>query len=70
MGAAAAVAGQNLGADIPDRADAAVHAAARFGFVGAALLGSFFLFFPRQLLAIFGMTDPQWSRSACRCSAC
>jgi len=58
MGAAAAVAGQNLGAGRPDRADAAVHVAARFGFVGAAVIGFFFLTFPRQLLAIFGMTDP------------
>jgi putative MATE family efflux protein len=58
MGAAAAVAGQNLGAGHPDRADAAVHVAARFGFAGAAFVGMFFLFFPRQLLAIFGMHDP------------
>ena len=58
MGAAAAVAGQNLGAGRPDRADAAVHAAARFGFAGAALIGFFFLVFPRQLLAIFGMNEP------------
>ena len=58
MGAAAAVAGQNLGAGQPDRADAAVHVAARFGFAGAAFVGIFFLFFPRQLLAIFGMHDP------------
>jgi putative MATE family efflux protein len=58
MGAAAAVAGQNLGAKHPDRADAAVHVAARFGFIGAAFVGIFFLFFPRQLLAIFGMDDP------------
>ena len=58
MGAAAAVAGQNLGAKQPDRADAAVHVAARFGFLGAAFVGIFFLFFPRQLLAIFGMHDP------------
>ncbi len=58
MGAAAAVAGQNLGAGHPDRADAAVHVAARFGFAGAALIGFFFLFFPRQLLAIFGMNEP------------
>ena len=43
MGAAAAVAGQNLGAGHPDRADAAVHVAARFGFAGAALIGFFFL---------------------------
>jgi len=58
MGAAAAVAGQNLGAGRPDRADAAVHIAAGFGFAGAALVGFLFLFFPRQLLAIFGMSDP------------
>ena len=58
MGAAAAVAGQNLGAGHPDRADAAVHVAARFGFAGAAFIGFFFLFFPRQLLAIFGMNEP------------
>ena len=58
MGAAAAVAGQNLGAKHPDRADAAVHVAARFGFAGAAFVGIFFLFLPRQLLAIFGLNEP------------
>jgi putative MATE family efflux protein len=58
MGAAAAIAGQNLGAGHPDRADAAVHVAARFGFAGAALVGAVFLFFPRQLLGVFGMHDP------------
>ena len=58
MGAAATVAGQNLGAGRPDRADAAVHVAARFGFTGAAFIGLFFLFLPRQLLAIFGMHEP------------
>lgn len=58
MGAAAAVAGQNLGAGHPDRANAAVHIAARFALTGAAFVGIFFLFFPRQLLAIFGMHDP------------
>jgi putative MATE family efflux protein len=58
MGAAAAVAGQNLGAGHPDRADEAVHVAARFGFGGAALVGCFFLFVPRQLLGVFGMNDP------------
>ncbi len=35
-----------------------MHVAARFGFAGAAFIGIFFLFFPRQLLAIFGMHDP------------
>ena len=58
MGAAAAVAGQNLGAGNPDRADAAVHVAARFGFAGAMFFGLFYLIFPRQLLAIFGMNEP------------
>jgi Na+-driven multidrug efflux pump len=52
------VAGQNLGAKQPDRANAAVHVAASFGFGGALFLGILFLFFPRQLLAIFGMQDP------------
>ncbi|HZA97979.1 MAG TPA: MATE family efflux transporter [Gemmatimonadales bacterium] len=58
MGAAAAVAGQNLGAAKPDRAERAVHIAARYGLGGAAFVGCFFLFFPRQLLAIFGMNEP------------
>jgi Na+-driven multidrug efflux pump len=59
MGAAAAVAGQNLGAGKPDRANEAVHVAARFGFTGAAIIGLLFMFIPRQLLAIFGMNEPQ-----------
>jgi putative MATE family efflux protein len=58
MGAAATVAGQNLGAGHPDRAERAVHLAARYGLAGAAFIGIFFLFLPRQLLAIFGMHDP------------
>jgi putative MATE family efflux protein len=58
MGAAAAVAGQNLGAGNPDRASKAVHVAARFGLTGAAFVGLFFFFFPRQLLAVFGMNEP------------
>ena len=58
MGAAAAVAGQNLGAHQPDRADEAVHVAARIAIAGAAFLGVFFFFFPRQLLAVFGMNEP------------
>ena len=58
MGAAAAIAGQNLGAGNPERADEAVHVAARFGVLGAALIGAFFLFIPRQLLGVFGMNDP------------
>ncbi len=58
MGAAAAVAGQNIGAGHPDRAHAAVNTAARFGLAGSAFIGIFFFFFPQQLLGIFGMTDP------------
>jgi putative MATE family efflux protein len=58
MGAAAAVAGQNLGAGSPERADKGVHLAARFGLIVAAFVGLFFFFFPQQLLAIFGMTNP------------
>src|SRR6266571_4435710 len=57
MGSAAAVAGQNLGAGHPDRANEAVHIAARYGLTVAAVVGLFFLFFPRQLLAVFGMHD-------------
>ena len=58
MGAAAAIAGQNLGAGRPDRAAAAVHVAARIGLSSAAIVGALFLFFPRQLLAVFGMHEP------------
>jgi putative MATE family efflux protein len=58
MGAAAAVAGQNLGASQPERAEHAVHVAARYGLAGAALIGLFFFFVPAQLLAAFGMKDP------------
>ena len=58
MGAASAVAGQNLGAGKPDRAEKAVHTAARFAVTAAAFAGIFFFFFPRQLLAIFGMHEP------------
>ncbi len=58
MGAAAAIAGQNLGAGRPERAERAVHIGARYGLLGAAFVGFFFLFFPRQLLAIFGMNEP------------
>ncbi len=59
MGAAAAVAGQNLGAGRPDRTTAAVHIAARIGVTGAACLGLFYFFFPGTLLAVFGIKDPE-----------
>jgi len=58
MGAAAAVAGQNLGANHPDRAERSVHIAARFALAGAGFIGFFYLFLPQQLLAIFGMNEP------------
>jgi len=58
MGAAASVAGQNLGAGQPDRAEKAVHIAARYGLIGSAFVGLFLFFFPAQLLSIFGMDEP------------
>jgi putative MATE family efflux protein len=58
MGAAAAVAGQNLGAGSGDRAAGSVHTAARIGLVSAAAVGLLFLFVPRALLAVFGMDEP------------
>jgi Na+-driven multidrug efflux pump len=58
MGAAAAVAGQNLGAHKPERSEEAVHVAARIAVTGAAFIGIFFLFFPRQLLGLFDMNEP------------
>src|ERR1051325_4833802 len=57
MGAAAAVAGQNLGAGHPERATEGVHVAAKFAVLGAATLGLAFFFLPTQLLAIFGMKE-------------
>jgi len=58
MGAAAAVAGQNLGAGKPDRSIQGVRVAARIGLGVAAFVGSIFLLFPRVLLGAFGMDDP------------
>jgi putative MATE family efflux protein len=58
MGAAAAVAGQNLGAQRPDRSARAVHIAARIGLGVAATMASLFILIPGYLLAIFGITDP------------
>jgi len=56
--AAAAVAGQNLGARQPDRSAAAVHVAARIGIAAAVVAGAFFLFLPRELLGVFGLAQP------------
>ena len=58
MGAAAAVAGQNLGARHPDRAMQAVRIAAEYGVGVAATIGALFLLIPEYLLAIFGVDDP------------
>ena len=58
MGAAAAIAGQNLGAGRPDRSMHAVQVAARFGLMIAGTIGAIFLLFSDQLLAAFGLTDP------------
>ena len=58
MGASASVAGQNMGAGKPERAVTAVRTAASFGASGAIAVGLVFFFIPQQLLAIFGMTDP------------
>ncbi|HXG54238.1 MAG TPA: MATE family efflux transporter [Vicinamibacterales bacterium] len=58
MGAAAAVAGQNLGAGKPERSERAVHLAARIGLCVAAIIGALFLWIPERLLAIFGLHEP------------
>jgi len=58
MGAAATIAGQNLGAGRPDRVVAGVQFAARIGVSLAVGVGLLFLFVPTYLLAAFGMDDP------------
>jgi putative MATE family efflux protein len=58
LGAAAAVAGQNLGAGKPERVSGAVHAAAQFGLLVAAGIGILFNLIPHQLLGVFGMHEP------------
>jgi putative MATE family efflux protein len=58
MGAAAAIAGQNLGAGRPERSLQAVQVAARFGLMIAGTIGVIFLLFSDQLLAFFGLKDP------------
>jgi putative MATE family efflux protein len=55
MGAAAAVAGQNLGAGRPERSVAGVRVAAGIGLCVAAVLGVVFFTIPGRLLALFGM---------------
>ena len=59
MGAAATIAGQNLGAGNPDRAFQGVRVASRIGFGVAAAVGSLFVLIPGPLLSLFfGETDP------------
>ena len=58
MGAAAAFAGQNLGAGRPERSVHGVRVAAWIGLGVAASVGSLFILMPRVLLSVFGMDDP------------
>ena len=58
MGAAAAVAGQNLGAGKPERSIRAVQIASRLGLGIAVTIGLLFLTIPSFLLGLFGMTEP------------
>ncbi len=57
MGAAATVAGQNLGANQPERAIQGVHAACRIGLWVATVVGVAFVVAPHYLLRLFGATD-------------
>lgn len=59
MGATAAIAGQNLGAGLPERSAQAVESASRIGLMVAGGIGALFILVPRALLSIFGMTDPE-----------
>ena len=58
MGAAATIAGQNLGAGKPERSVQGVQVAARFGLMIASTIGLIFLLFSEQLLAAFGLNEP------------
>jgi putative MATE family efflux protein len=57
MGAAAAIAGQNLGAGRPERVVQSVWVASRIGLCLAAGFGVLFLAVPSLLLGVFGMRD-------------
>jgi len=57
MGAAAAIAGQNLGAQRPDRSVKAVQTAAAYGLMIAGSIGIIFLVASDQLLKFFGLHD-------------
>jgi len=58
MGAAATIAGQNLGAGLPERSVVGVRVAAGIGLGVAVVVGGAFLLVPRSLLGIFGLDDP------------
>jgi putative MATE family efflux protein len=58
MGAAATIAGQNLGAGNPERAKLGVAVASRIGLGVATVVGALFLTVPGVLLGVFGMTEP------------
>jgi putative MATE family efflux protein len=58
MGAAATIAGQNLGAGKPERALQGVAVSSRIGLGVAVAVGAMFLLVPELLLGMFGMTDP------------
>src|SRR3989454_2324092 len=58
MGAAAAVAGQNLGAGRPERSVHGVHGARGPRLRPPAPVGALFLTLPPSLLALFGLTHP------------
>ncbi len=62
MGAAAAAAGQNLGAGRPERSVEAVRKAAFGGLMIAACVGTLFVLIPEKLLWAFGLTDPEVTR--------
>ncbi len=59
MGAAAALAGQNLGAGTPERSVSAVRLAAQYGVGIATVVGLLFLVIPKLLLGVFGMDQPE-----------
>ncbi len=58
LAAAATVAGQNLGAQHPDRAASAPRSSAILGLTIAVPVGLLFLIAPQALLGVFGMEDP------------
>ena len=62
MGAAATVAGQNLGAGHPERAIQGVHTASLIGLWVAGAVGLAFVAVPQLLLALFGATEAEVAR--------